>query len=209
MKRFTLALVALVVSTWADDPASPRLLKEVEARYNRAQALQVQFSETYSAGGRSKTEAGVLYLCKPGRMRWEYSNPAGKLFISDGKSVFLYLPDSHRVEIEKLKESEDMRAPLAFLLGKLNFEKEFQNIQTRNADAVTTVTAEPKSPNLPYSRVEFLVAPSFEILRLRVTGQDRSLLDFTFDGERVNPALDEKLFRFTPPPGVEIVEGSR
>ena len=70
-------------------------------------------------------------LRKPGRMRWEYSQPKGKLFVSDGKSLWLYTPADNRAEQMKLKESEDMHAPLAFLLGKLNFEKEFRNLRAR------------------------------------------------------------------------------
>ena len=68
-----------------------------------------------------------MTLRKPGRMRWDYSEPSGKLFLSDGKDVYLYTPDANRVEKTKLKASEDMRAPLAFLLGKLDFSKEFRD----------------------------------------------------------------------------------
>ena len=64
-------------------------------------------------------------LRKPGRMRWDYSQPKGKLFVSDGKFLWLYTPDENRVEKMKLKESDDMRAPLAFLLGKLDFRQGF------------------------------------------------------------------------------------
>ena len=109
---------------------STALLKTIENRYNHAQSLKLDFSETYAGSRRPvQTESGVLYLRKPGRMRWEYTSPAGKLFISDGKDVFLYTPDDQRAEKSKLKESEDMRAPLAFLLGKLDFAKEFKSFR--------------------------------------------------------------------------------
>jgi outer membrane lipoprotein-sorting protein len=101
------------------------LLKGIEQRYNHAKTLQVQYNETYTVQGQArKSETGTLTLRKPGRMRWDYSAPAGKLFLSDGKDVYLYTPDSHRVEKEPLKASDDMRAPMAFLLGKLDFSKE-------------------------------------------------------------------------------------
>ncbi len=75
------------------------LLKGIEQRYNRAKTLQVHFVESYSVQGRArKSESGELTLRKPGRMRWDYSDPAGKLFVSDGKDVYLYTPDAHRVE---------------------------------------------------------------------------------------------------------------
>jgi outer membrane lipoprotein carrier protein len=205
--KLTLVLAA-VVSAFAADSATEHLLKQVERRYNGAQTLEVRFAETYSGPGRgARTESGTLYLRKPGRMRWEYTSPAGKLFISDGKIVYLYLPSANRVEKMKLKETEDMRAPLAFLLGKLNFEKEFQNIQARPEGDGTLITAEPKSGSLPYSKVEFLVSPAFAISRLRVFNLDQSVLDFALDQEKVNPPLANSLFQFRPPAGVEVVEG--
>ncbi len=139
-------------------------------------------------------------------MRWDYTSPAGKLFLSDGKSLWLYTPGNNRVEKMKMKESDDMRVPLAFLLGKLNFAKEFQNIQAAPDPAGTRLTAEPRSANLPYTKVEFVVSPEDQIRQVVVTGYDRSILEFTFDQERLNPALDAKLFRFEMPPGAELSE---
>ena len=202
-----LALFLGVVAFAADSPTQ-RVLKEVERRYNRAQTLQVRFVETYSGPSRApRTEAGTLYLRKPGRMRWEYTSPPGKLFGSDGKKVYMYLPSSNRFESMGLKETEDMRAPLAFLLGKLNFEKEFRNIQAKQQGDGTLITAEPKTGNLPYSKVEFVVSPAFEIHRLRIYNLDQSVLDFVFEAEKVNPPLDNGLFKFRPPAGAEVVEG--
>ena len=186
------------------------LLKTVEARYNKSQSLRLDFSETY-AGIKSpaQTESGVLYLRKPGRMRWEYSSPAGKLFISDGKEVFLYTPPDQKAEKSKLKESADMRAPLAFLLGKLDFNKEFKAFQTRTEGGDTWITAEPKSENLAYTKVEFLAMPTGEIRRVRVTGQDQSKLDFTFHNEQLNAPVTPAMFSFKAPPGVVIVEAEQ
>ena len=199
----------MVSAAAADAPKYP-ILKTLESRYNQAQSLQVQFSETYSGAGRaSKTEAGTLFLRKPGRMRWEYSSPAGKLFVSDGKMVYLYLPSSGLVEEMNLKQTEDMRAPLAFLLGKLNFEKEFQNIEALPVAGGTRITADPKAANLPYSKVEFVVTAGFEIQKLQVTGQDGSMLDFTFTDERLNPTVADKLFKFSVPPGAQLVEAGK
>ena len=211
MRYFALFLIT-AVSALAADPTIAGLLKRVEGRYNRAETLEVRFSETYLAAGRpARTETGTLLLRKPGRMRWEYSSPAGKLFVSDGKDVYLYLPSANRVEKMKLKDSmsEDWRAPLAFLLGKLNFNKEFQNIQARPQGSGSVISAEPKSANLPYSKVEFEVSSTFEIRKLHIVGQDQSVLDFVFDQERLNPPLASTLFKFRAPDGVEIVEGSQ
>jgi outer membrane lipoprotein carrier protein len=214
VSRFAAAWVLVCLPTIAASQGLDGQLKNIEARYNRAQSLKLNFSESY-AGIKSpvQNDSGVLYLRKPGRMRWEYASPAGKLFISDGKDVLLYTPDDQRAEKSKLKESEDMRAPLAFLLGKLDFKKEFKSFQTHVEGGVagndTWISAEPKSENLAYSKVEFLAAPDGEILRVRITGQDLSKLDFTFSNEQLNVPVAPSLFTFHPPPGVQVVEAGQ
>ena len=202
------------MSAFAGDAGVDGLLKSVETRYNRATTLQVLFHEEYTppgpgGGPARRSESGRLMLQKPGRMRWDYSQPQGKLFISDGKFMWLYTPAENRAEKMKLQESDDMRAPLAFLLGKLNFEKEFRNVQARpeGAGAGTRITAEPKTDSLPYSAVEFVVTAQNRIREVKVTGFDNSTLDFTFEEESLNPPLDGKLFQFQAPPGAEVVEG--
>ncbi len=186
------------------------LLHAVEERYNHAQSLRLTFTESYKARKHAdQVESGVLTLRKPGRMRWEYSAPAGKLFVSDGKDVYLYLPEANRVEHSKFKETDDLRAPLAFLLGKLNFYKEFRKFDLRAESGSQWVGATPNSDNLPYSRVEFLITPDARIAKLRVIGQDESVMDFSFEQEKLNVALDVKLFSFQVPVGAELVEGDR
>jgi outer membrane lipoprotein carrier protein len=208
VNRFAVYGALLASLALAAAPTPDTILKSVEARYNHAQSLKLDFSETYAGIGHapSHTESGTLYLRKPGRMRWEYSNPTGKLFISDGKDVILYTPDQRRAEKSKLRESEDMRAPLAFLLGKLDFAREFRSFEMHPDGANVWIAALPKNQNLEYSKVEFLAAPSAEILRLKVTGLSNTRMDFTFSNEQVNPPVPSALFTFHAPAGVEIVE---
>jgi outer membrane lipoprotein carrier protein len=187
-----------------------RLLSYVEDRYNHTRTLEVSFEETYRVQGRmGKTENGKLYLRKPGKMRWDYTSPPGKLFITDGKEAFLYTPIGNRAEKMKMKESEDMRAPLAFLLGKLEFEKEFQNFKSsKTPDGHTSITADSRSDRLPYKQVEFVVNSHFQIEKLNVTTYENAILAFTFSGEQMNPKLEDKLFQFKLPPGVNFTDSS-
>ena len=198
------------MSAFAGDAALDALLKRVETRYNQTKTLQVLFHEDYTPPGRAKrTESGTLVLRKPGKMRWDYDQPKGKLFVSDGKYLWLYTPLENRAEKMKLKESDDMRAPLAFLLGKLDFQKEFRNLQAKQEGPNMRITAEPKTDNLPYSAVEFLVAPDQRIKLVKVTGFDHSVLEFRLDEEKVDPPLDAKLFQFQVPKGARLVEAGQ
>lgn len=210
MGHFRLVIGLAAVCAFGADAKLDTLLKGVEARYNKTKTLQVLFQEQYTPPGHGKrTESGILMLRKPGQMRWEYSQPAGKLFISDGKLIWLYTPAEKRVEEMKFKETDDLRAPLAFLLGKLNFDKEFRNLQGKPEGMDTRITAEPKTDNLPYSAVEFVVAPDNHIKEVKVTGFDKSIIYFRFDEERQNPALDAKLFKFQAPAGAEVVKAGQ
>jgi len=198
----------LAVSAFAADPRLDALLKGVESRYNRAKTLQVLFQEDYTRAGEGHrpTESGILMLRKPGRMRWAYNQPKGKLWISDNKDSWLWLPDDNQVVKMKLQETDDMRAPLAFLLGKLYFDKEFRNLAGHPEGADTRVTGVPKTDNLPYSEVQFVVTPDYRIREVKVTSLDRSITDFHFDQERLDPKLDDKLFQFQVPKGADLVE---
>jgi outer membrane lipoprotein carrier protein len=210
VRVFRLLIGLLAVSAFAGDAALDTLLKGVETRYNQAKTLQVLFHEDYTPPGRAKrTESGTLVLRKPGKMRWDYDQPKGKLFVSDGKYLWLYTPLENRAEKMKLKESDDMRAPLAFLLGKLDFRKEFRNLQGRSEGPDMRITAEPKTDNLPYSAVEFLVAPDQRIKVVKVTGFDHSVLEFRLNEEKVDPPLDAKLFQFQAPKGARLVEAGQ
>lgn len=211
MTRFALWLCAasLAAAETKQDIALSIVLDGLENRYNRAKTLQVSFEESYMGSGRPRrSESGELSLRKPGKMRWEYSQPAGKLFLSDGKLIYYYNPISKRAEKLKLKESEDMRAPLAFLLGKLDFQKDFTDFKLKIDGDNKLVIAKPKSDKLPYKQVEFTVSPQMEIRQLIVSGHDDAVLIFRFSNERVNPVLAETDFKFELPAGATWLEGT-
>jgi len=201
----------LVVSALGADTQLSNLLATVEARYNHARTLQVLFQEQYTRKGEPhRAEAGRLQLRKPGKMRWDYSQPQGKLFLSDGKYLYLYTPADNRAQRMKLKETDDMRAPLAFLLGKLHFQREFRNLQANPVVGTSwRITAEPKTDDLPYRAVEFVVAQDGRIQEVKVTSYDQAVLEFHFDQEKMDPPLSASLFQFQLPPGAQLTEGDQ
>jgi outer membrane lipoprotein carrier protein len=199
--------VALGVSAIEAGVTANDLIRQVQDRYNKARTLAIHFEESYSIQGHPRpTEAGELVLKKQGKMRWDYARPKGKLFISDGKEVYLYTAEENRVEKVPLKDTEDMRAPLAFLLGRLDMKKEFRDFQVRPGSGGTWLNASAKNDRVPYESVDMLISPDGAVRQLKVRGRDESLLSFAFENEKLNPQLSDSLFHFTIPPGAEIVE---
>ena len=204
-----IVMISLLLS--ASLPAAaldlPTLLKGVENRYNRARTMQMHFEQTKSGQGQiSRTESGEVSIQKPGRMRWDYTQPAGKLFLTDGKFAYYYSPNSKQVSRSKIKQTDDLRAPLAFMIGQLDFQRDFKEFRTTPEGANTYIAAIPKSPRAPYTQVDFLVTPEFRIEMLRVTGQDGSVMRYRLSGEKANPVLPASTFQFVKPDGAELLD---
>jgi outer membrane lipoprotein carrier protein len=193
---------ALAVALGA--PTADELIRQVQDRYNGVRTLSVDFR---MEDHQRPPEEGKLTLRKQGKMRWEYSKPAGKLFLADGKTVYLYSAKDNKVEKVPLKDTEDMRAPLAFLLGHLDLKKEFRNFATRPGEGgATWLAASAKSDRAPYEQIEMLIGEDGSVRHLKATGRDQSAIDYYFKEERLNPPVADTLFHFTIPPGAEVVD---
>ncbi len=213
LKRVFLAalcVLASVSTTYAQNDVK-RLAAAVDKHYNSLTTMQVEFTETYSGNGIDRSESGTLWLKKPGRMRWEYRNPRPKLFVSDGKRAWFYVPGENQVRKAEIKNLNDLRSPLRYLLGRTRLEKEFQGLSL--APDVQPVTPGavvlrgiPTFVSDQVSQTLLEVVPDGRIVRLIIEEQDGSRTEFRFQNERVNVVLPEDKFRFVPPPGVETLQ---
>src|SRR5580698_2096750 len=200
-----LLLLGLAVPAAAAD--TDPVLKGVEARYNHIQSLQVNFVQTYKFRGPTRAPMkGTLYLHKPKRMRWQYSVPEGKLFISDGKFFYDYDPAENTATKRTIKEDDDLRGPLAFLLGNLNFHDNFGRFEAVQNGADVSITAYPKSDRAGFTSVAFLAAPDFSIKELTVNGQAGDVMHYVFEGEKKDVPVPDSLFK--PPAGITFTQPS-
>ena len=102
-----LALLLTLLPAFAANPALDvhAIAQAVDNRYNHLRTLQAEFTETYRGAGIERTESGSLWLKKPGKMRWEYRSPKEKLFLSDGKDAWFYLPGDRQVRRTSVQEA--------------------------------------------------------------------------------------------------------
>src|SRR5450755_5107004 len=120
------AATVLTAAGYAVDAKS--LAAAVDTHYNHLRSLEAEFTEVYRGSGMERTETGTLWLKKPGKMRWEYRSPRDKLFVSDGKDAWFYVPADRQARKTDAKKLDDIRSPLAFLLGKSKLEKELRGL---------------------------------------------------------------------------------
>ena len=205
--------VILVSSSLFAQPDVHAIADKVDQRYNHLQTLEAQFSETYSGAGMTRTEKGTLMLKKPGRMRWDYEQPRPKMFLTDGTTAWFYVPGERQVRRAPVKQIDDLRSPLRYLLGKTKLEKEFVGL-TIAVDAKpvnpgdVVMQGVPKGMQDRVARTLVEVAPDGLIVRILVEELDGSETEFRFLQQKENVQISDQRFRFTPPPGVEVVQGT-
>ncbi len=184
----------------------------VDAHYDHLHTLQADFTETYRGPGTQRVESGTLLLKKPGKMRWEYRSPKDKLFVSDGKTAWFYVPEDRQVRKTDVRRLDDLRSPLAFLLGKTHLEKEFEELSLAPDMAPQTpggvvIRGVPRAMADRVSQVLFEITPSSRIARIVIEQADGSTVEYKLTGQRENIAVPDNAFRFAPPAGAEIVDG--
>ena len=210
--RFGLLLVLVAAAERGSGQDVRPLAEAVDEHYNHLRTLQADFTETYRGAGADRVEAGTLWLKKPRKMRWEYRSPKGKLFVSDGKAVWFYLPGERQVRKTNPKQLDDLRSPLAFLLGKTKLESELQGLSkavdvTPVESGNTILRGVPRTMADRVSEVLLEVNGAHQIVRIALTEVDGATTEFRFSGLRENEELSDRRFEFTPPLGVEVVEG--
>ena len=198
----------------ADSPAPDvrALAHSVDEHYNHLRTLQAEFTEVYRGSGIERTEAGTLWLKKPGKMRWEYRSPRQKLFVSDGHEAWFYVPDDRQARKTPVSKLDDIRSPLALLLGKTKLEKELRGLSLapdisplEPADVV--LRGAPQALADRVSEILLEVTPDHRILRIVINEVDGTVTEYRFSQQMENVHISDGKFDFTPPAGTETVEG--
>jgi outer membrane lipoprotein carrier protein len=194
------------------------LATAVDEHYNHLHSLQAEFTEVYRGSGIERTESGTLWLKKsgmkkPGKMRWEYRSPREKLFVSDGKDAWFYVPGDRQARKASAAKLDDIRSPLAFLLGKTKLEKELQGLSL--ALDVTPLNPEdvilrgvPQALADRVTEILLEIAPDHKIVRIVITEVDGSATEYRLSQQQEDAPIADNQFHFSPPAGTETVEGS-
>jgi len=184
----------------------------VDAHYNHLRSLEAEFTEVYRGSGMERTETGTLWLKKPGKMRWEYRSPREKLFVSDGKDAWFYVPSDRQARKTSAKKLEDVRSPLAFLLGKTKLEKELQGLSLASdvaplASGNIVLRGVPQALADRVSEILLEITADHQIARIVIQEVDGAATEYRFGEMKEDVAIGDGRFGFKPPAGTETVEG--
>jgi outer membrane lipoprotein carrier protein len=183
----------------------------VDAHYNHLQSLEARFTEVYRGAGIERIESGTVWLKKPGKMRWEYRSPREKLFVSDGKAAWFYVPEDRQARKTDARKLEDVRSPLAFLLGKTKLEKELTGLSLAQDSAPVqsgdvVLRGVPQGLQDRISEIVLEVTPDHQIVRIVIQDVDGSATEYRFTDQKEGVAVADGRFQFSPPAGTETVD---
>jgi outer membrane lipoprotein carrier protein len=206
-----LCLLTAVPTTLAAPADVKALAAAVDGHYNHLRSLQAEFTEVYRGAGIERTESGTLWLKKPGKMRWEYRSPKDKLFVSNGKDAWFYVPEDRQARKMEARKLEDLRSPLAFLLGKTKLEKELVGLSLApdvapSAAGNVVLRGIPQALADRISEIVLEVAPDYRIVRIVIQDVDGASTEYRFAGMKEDVEIANAKFEFKPPAGTETVE---
>jgi outer membrane lipoprotein carrier protein len=203
------AILAICVC-WASCAYSQEndaVVRRVDDHYNHLASLRAHYVEHYSGMGMDRSEEGTLLLKKPGRMRWSYAEPVGKVFVLDGKFAWFYTPGDAQATRVPAKELDDLRSPLRFLLGHTQLKKELDNLTVVAEGSGFRIAGVPKGMAQRVKLLTLGVTAGGAIETMRLEEVDGAVTEFSFSGMQENVPVKDADFVFAPPAGVAVVNG--
>jgi len=202
----------LAVISRAADPTAPELAQALQRKIDAVQDFSADFVHTYQGGVLKKqlTERGTVLVKKPGKMRWDYTAPEKKLFVSDGAKVYFYIPADKQVIVSSVPPNGEATTPALFLAGKgrltSEFTPAFADLPAGLPAGSLALKLVPKSKQPDYDWLILAVDPATLAIRGLVTidAQGGSSA-FAFTNLKQNVSLADSQFTFKIPRGVDVV----
>ncbi len=218
--RLALASLAALVLI-GTGPASARaqqpsvegeaLARAIQRHYDTVRDFTADFEQAYEGGvlRRKTVERGTVAISKPGRMRWDYTSPEAKLFVSDGTQIYFYVPADKQVRVSPMPEGDRAPTPILFLAGRGDLVRDFHVEEApppADQPDVRALSLTPKQPEPDYASLTLVVdARTFVLRRLVVTDAQGGTSTFTFTNLKENVGVPAQRFTFRIPRGVDVV----
>jgi outer membrane lipoprotein carrier protein len=185
----------------------------LQKKYAAIKDFSADFVHVYEGGVLRKkvTERGHVLIKKPGKMRWEYTSPEPKLFVSDGSKLYSYIPQDKQVFVATVPSDDQATTPVLFLSGKGDITHDFTSsppgpLMQSLPQGVAGLKLVPKKRQPDYDWLVVGYDPvTFAILGLVTVDAQGGKSSFSFTNLKENVGLADKLFAFKMPRGVDVV----
>jgi outer membrane lipoprotein carrier protein len=194
-------------------PPAADVAAALQRKYDSIKDFSAAFTQTYEGGvlRRKASESGLVYVKKPGKMRWDYTSPEKKLFVSDGRTMFLYFPADRQVMKNPVPDQDQATSAVLFLMGKGDIVRDF-NIRwgEGGSDTVYRLRLDPKTRQAEYDWLEVAAdRRTLQIVGLTAADAQGGRSSFAFSNFKENAGLADKMFEFTIPRGTEVISSGK
>jgi outer membrane lipoprotein carrier protein len=208
-----LAAVATVMLRGSAVELTPAESAEaLQRKIDTIKDFSTDFVHTYEGGVLHKrlVERGHLLVKKPGKMRWEYSAPDEKLFVSDGVKIYSYIPQDKQVIVSTVPQGDQASTPTLFLAGQGNLSRDFSASAAQTPaglpDGTRALKLVPRTPQPDYDWLILAFDPaSLQIRGLVTADAQGGTSTFSFTSLKENVGITDKAFAFKIPRGVDVV----
>ena len=211
MRTVALVIAAFLVFGARPDSAqqdAAQVAAALQAKYDKIRDFTADFVQQYEGIQKRKlTEKGKVQIKKPGKMRWDYSEPEKKLFVSDGSQIYLHVPADNQVTVSPVPKADEATTAVLFLVGKGNLTRDFNVAFSPGAPAGThALRLDPKLPERDYDWLELVIDQStLQIRSLKAADRQGGQSTFDFSNFKENVGLSDKTFAFSIPRGADVI----
>jgi outer membrane lipoprotein carrier protein len=204
-----LLLAGLAIAAQTPPPPSAQdAALALQKKYDAVRDFTADFVQESQGGLLRKklTERGVVQVKKPGKMRWDYKAPEPKVFVSDGRRIYLHVPADNQVIITPVPEQDQATTAVLFLVGKGNLARDF-NVSYVEGGAADTylLKLQPRLPERDYDWLQVEVdRRTLQIRSLSAADVQGGRSTFRFTNFKENAGLSDKTFEFKIPRGADV-----
>jgi len=192
-----------------EEAGAMRLASRIESYYRKSPGITADFLQILESRtlGRPQEEHGTVSLKPPGRMRWEYRQPRGKVAVADGTRVYLYLPEDRQVLVGKIGDLDSGAVATRLLLGGAPLSRDFlvEGEPSPDRAGLWLMKLTPRGRDFPYDSVTLTVEEASGAIRsIRLLDPLGNRMEYRFDRIRVVRDLPDRIFTFEIPRGADV-----
>jgi outer membrane lipoprotein carrier protein len=189
-------------------PAAQEVAAALQKKYDGIRDFTADFVHD-SEGGllrKKQSESGVVQVKKPGKMRWDYRKPEAKVFVSDGRRIYLYVPADNQVVISPVPAEDLATTAVLFVVGKGNLTRDFAvSYADGGAPDAYALRLQPKLPERDYDWLQIVVdRRTMQIRSLSAADTQGGRSTFHFSNFKENTGVSDKTFEFRIPRGADV-----
>lgn len=190
---------------------------KVQAACSKVQDLSARFHQTATnrSLGLVQEASGIFLVKRPGKMRWEYQKPEARLFVTDGKTLWVYSPADKQVLAQDVGEAFASRLPLSFLAGDCQLRRNFsislvEHAGTRASPSTKILDLRPVRPEAGISRLLLEVnLQSYTVEKTTLFDAAANTTVIALTNVKQNTGLGDQQFQFTPPADATVVNPAK